>query len=131
MREIIGKLNDGGPFFTYPLLALMIVIIVMIVKAGLDKSNNGKSIALIKSLGWFTLAWGFLGRTFGLIMAFDNVSAHGELTPSLLAGGLKMALINPLFAIFIFLIARGGILYLLWRKKKDVFAENGDLVDQE
>ena len=127
MTGFIGKLNDGGPFFTYPLLILMIVIIVMIVKAAISKSSNGKSIALIKSLGWFVLAWGFLGRTFGLIMAFDNVSAHGELTPSLLAGGLKMALINPLFAIFIFLIARGGILYLLWTKKKDDFKESGEL----
>lgn len=121
MADIIGKLNDGGPVFTYPLLLLMIVIIVMIIMAGINKSNNGKSIALIKSLGWFVLAWGFLGRTFGLIMAFDNVSAHGELTPSLLAGGLKMALINPLFALFIFLIARGGVLYLLWMKKKERF----------
>ncbi len=127
MTGFIGKLNDGGPFFTYPLLILMVVIIVMIVKAVILKSSNGKSIALIKSLGWFVLAWGFLGRTFGLIMAFDNVSAHGELTPSLLAGGLKMALINPLFALFIFLIARGGILYLLWTKKKNDFTENGDL----
>ncbi|MBS2097027.1 MotA/TolQ/ExbB proton channel family protein [Carboxylicivirga linearis] len=129
MTGFIGKLNDGGPFFTYPLLLLMIVIVVMIVKAAISKSSNGKSIALIKSLGWFVLAWGFLGRTFGLIMAFDNVSAHGELTPSLLAGGLKMALINPLFAIFIFLIARGGVLYLLWSKKKDDFKESGELME--
>jgi len=127
MTGFIGKLNDGGPFFTYPLLILMVVIIVMIVKAAILKSSNGKSIALIKSLGWFVLAWGFLGRTFGLIMAFDNVSEHGELTPSLLAGGLKMALINPLFALFIFLITRGGILYLLWTKKKNDFTENGEL----
>nr|WP_321407558.1 MotA/TolQ/ExbB proton channel family protein [uncultured Carboxylicivirga sp.] len=127
MADIIGKLNDGGPVFTYPLLLLMIVIIVMIIMAGMNKSNNGKSIALIKSLGWFVLAWGFLGRTFGLIMAFDNVSAHGELTPSLLAGGLKMALINPLFALFIFLIARGGVLYLLWMKKKEDFDDKGQL----
>ncbi|MCU4163291.1 MotA/TolQ/ExbB proton channel family protein [Carboxylicivirga caseinilyticus] len=127
MADIIGKLNDGGPVFTYPLLLLMIVIIVMIIMAGINKSNNGKSIALIKSLGWFVLAWGFLGRTFGLIMAFDNVSAHGELTPSLLAGGLKMALINPLFALFIFLIARGGVLYLLWMKKKEDFDDKGQL----
>lgn len=124
---MIDKLNDGGPFFTYPIMILLVIIIALIVQGCRKSRSNGKTIALIKSLSWFTLAWGFLGRTFGLIVAFDNVSASGELTPSLLAGGLKMAILNPLFAIVVFLIARAGVIYMLSVKKENDFEPNGEL----
>ena len=73
------------------------------------------------SLSWFTVDWEFPGRTFGVNVAFDNNATHGELTPRLLADGLKMAILNPLFAILIFLIARAGIIILLWMKKEKDF----------
>ena len=117
MKDIIGKFNDGGPFFMYTILVLLIIILALFIKGVMNKKEYGKTIELIKSLSWFTIAWGFLGRTFGLIVAFDNVSAHGELTPSLLGDGLKMALLNPMFAIMVFLIARAGIITLILMQK--------------
>ncbi|MDA3954132.1 MAG: MotA/TolQ/ExbB proton channel family protein [Bacteroidales bacterium] len=116
--QIIDKFNEGGPFLTYPILILLIVIIALFVKAVLKEKDYSKTISLIKSLSWFTIAWGFYGRTFGLIVAFDNVDAAGELTPSLLAEGLKIALINPIFAISVFLIARAGIITLILMQKE-------------
>ncbi|MBI9062746.1 MAG: MotA/TolQ/ExbB proton channel family protein [Marinilabiliaceae bacterium] len=127
MTSLFYKFNDGGPFLTYPMLILLLVIIALFVKVLLNKTNNGKTIALITSLGWFTLAWGFLGRTFGLIAAFDAIQAVGELTPHHLAEGLKMALINPLFGITVFLIARLGIIILIWLKKDADFNADGSL----
>lgn len=124
MTQVFDKFNDGGPFFSYPILILLIVILALFVKGLMDKNDNSKIISLIASVGWFTVAWGFLGRTFGLIVAFDNVSAHGELTPSLLAEGLKMAILNPLFAIIVFLIARLGIIILVLMQKEKEKAEN-------
>lgn len=124
MTQVFDKFNEGGPFFTYPILILLIVILALFVKGLMDKNDNSKIISLIASVGWFTVAWGFLGRTFGLIVAFDNVSAHGELTPSLLAEGLKMAILNPLFAIIVFLIARLGIIILVLMQKEKEKAEN-------
>ncbi|MBU8891535.1 MAG: MotA/TolQ/ExbB proton channel family protein [Bacteroidales bacterium] len=122
MKQIIDKFNDGGPFFMYAILVLLIIIVALFIKGLLDKKEYDKTIELIKSLSWFTIAWGFLGRTFGLIVAFDNVSAHGELTPGFLASGLKMALLNPLFAIIVFLIARLGIIILISMQKTEEFA---------
>jgi len=123
MKQIIDKFNDGGPFFMYAILVLLIIILALFIKGLMNKKEYGKTIELIKSLSWFTIAWGFLGRTFGLIVAFDNVSAHGELTPSLLGAGLKMALLNPLFAIMVFLIARAGIIALTLMQKKEEFEQ--------
>ena len=115
---IIIKFNEGGPFLTYPILILLLVIVALFVKALLKEKDFSKTISLIKSLSWFTIAWGFLGRTFGLVVAFDNVAAHDDLTLSLLAEGLKMALINPIFAISVFLMARALIIALILMQKE-------------
>jgi hypothetical protein len=112
LRQIIEKFNDGGPFFMYTLLVLLILVLGLFIKALIEKNNYNKTISLLSSIGWFAVAWGFLGRTFGLIVAFDNVSAYGELTVDLLAAGLKMALLNPLFALMVFLVARAEIIIL-------------------
>ncbi len=107
-----SKLNDGGPIFTYPILIFTLLIIALLVVAFREKTENKKTVSLIKNIAWFALAWGFLGRTFGLIVAFDNIAAAGELTPNLMAEGLKMAILDPLMGITAFLIARAGIIIL-------------------
>lgn len=117
MKSLFEKFNDGGPVFTTIIFICLLVIIALFLINILRKGNRSKTISLIKHIGWFAVAWGFLGRTFGLINAFDAVAAHGELTPSLLADGLKMALIDPLFGIFVFIIARLGIIILVAAQK--------------
>lgn len=121
MKSIIEKLNDGGPFFTYTIMVLLVIIIVLSVKAILEKDYSKKSRSIIASLGWFALAWGYLGRTFGLILAFDKIAAVGEITAQHMGGGLKMALIGPLCGLTAFILARLGILLLQLKAKKESF----------
>ena len=121
MKAIFGIFNDGGPLFTYTILVLILVIIFLIGKALLEKDYSKKSRSVLASVGWLALAWGYLGRTFGLIMAFDNIAAAGEIAPKHLAGGLKMAIIGPLLGIIAFSIARLGILILQLKNKKESF----------
>jgi len=121
MKAIFGIFNDGGPIFSYTILLLMLVIIGLFVKANLEKDYSKKSRSILGSLGWLALAWGYLGRTFGLIMAFDNIAAAGEITPQHLAGGIKMAIVGPLLGIVAFLLARIGILILQMKNKKESF----------
>jgi hypothetical protein len=118
MTGLIGKFNDGGPIFTYPILIMLLVIIALFVKDLLKPGNREKVISLIKHIAWLAVAWGFMGRTFGLIKAFDLVEAHGELTPRLLADGLKMALVDPLFGIFVFIVARILLIILVSSQRK-------------
>ena len=120
MKSIIEKFIDGGPVFTVVILLCLILVLVFFVQAFVKKENPEKMMSLMKHLGWFAVAWGFMGRTFGLIHAFDAVAAHGELTPSLLADGLKMALVDPLFGIFVFIVARLGIIILVASKKETI-----------
>jgi len=80
MNGIIGKFIDGGLVFTVPIFMLLLVIIGLFIWAFLKKANLEKAASLINHIGWFAVAWGFLGRTFGLIHAFDQVEAAGEHT---------------------------------------------------
>jgi hypothetical protein len=120
MKSIIGKFIDGGPVFTVVIFICLLIVLALFVAAFIKKGNSEKLISLMKHVAWFAVAWGFMGRTFGLINAFDQVAAHGELTPSLLADGLKMALVDPLFGIFVFIIARLGIIILVALEKKTI-----------
>ena len=121
MKAIFGIFNDGGPIFSYTILLLMLVIIGLFVKANLEKDYSKKSRSILASVGWLAIAWGYLGRPFGLIMAFDNIAAAGEIAPKHLAGGIKMAIIGPLLGIVAFLLARLGILFLQMKNKKESF----------
>lgn len=118
INQIISKLNDGGPFFTYPMVLLLFIIIFLFVRGLLVKSDNEKTTRLLASLGWFSIAWAFLGHTIGLITAFDSIEAYGELAPHLLAGGLKIALLNLLIGSLLFVTARLSIIVLILVQKK-------------
>jgi flagellar motor component MotA len=123
MESIVGKFIDGGPVFTVTILLAFFVIIALFVWGILKMEHQAKVILLMKHIGWFAVAWGFLGRTFGLIKAFDMVAAHGELTPRLLSDGLKMALVDPLFGIFVFVVARLGIIILVALSEKSILEQ--------
>ena len=91
------------------------------MKAILENDYSKKSRSILANVGWLALTWEYLGRTFGLIMAFDNIAAAREIAPHHMAGGLKMALLGPLFGITTFLLARLGILLLQLKSRKESF----------
>ncbi|MCF8231890.1 MAG: MotA/TolQ/ExbB proton channel family protein [Bacteroidales bacterium] len=119
MEPIISKMNDGGILITWPILILLILILALFVKEIIIQSKIKKTKELIASIGWFVIAWGYLGRTIGLIGAFDNVAAAGKITPELLSGGLKMALVGPLMALVTFAIARLFIIVFILTEKEN------------
>lgn len=121
MRSLLGKLNDGGPAITYTIIILLLVIVALFIRSLLQNDFSKKSRDLMASISWFALAWGYLGRTIGLIMAFDNVAAAGEITPQALSGGLKMALVGPMAGLITFALARIFIFYLQLKAKREEF----------
>jgi len=102
----------------YPLLIILILIIILIVKGFLQKGSVSKTISLISSISLFALVWGFLGQIIGLIGAFDAIESYGDVSPAMLAGGLKIAFLAPVFGMFSFLVGRLGIIVLTWMQKE-------------
>ena len=42
---------------------------------------------------------GFMGTVIGMIQAFDKIEAAGDMQPSLVAGGIKVALLTTVFGL--------------------------------
>ncbi|MGA0233294.1 MAG: MotA/TolQ/ExbB proton channel family protein [Saprospiraceae bacterium] len=47
---------------------------------------------------------GFMGTVIGMIQAFDRIEAVGDLSPSVVAGGIKVALLTTVFGLIVAII---------------------------
>ncbi len=69
--------------------------------------ENGK---LERNITWIALfialapMLGFLGTVVGMIQAFDAIEAAGDISPSLVAGGIKVALLTTVFGLIVAMI---------------------------
>ena len=76
---------------------------------------------LEKGCSWITLciamapSLGFLGTVIGMVMAFDNIQMAGDLNASIVAEGMKVALITTIFGIIVALILQLFYNYILTR----------------
>ena len=116
-NPFLARLDEGGPFFMYTTLFILIVIIALLIRGFVKPTTRDKTVTVVSSISLFVLVWGFLGQMIGLITAFDAIQAMGDVSPSILAGGLKVAILSPLFGMIVFLIARIGIIILNILKK--------------
>ena len=116
-NPFIARLNEGGPLFMYTTLLLLIVMVALLIRAFFKPTSRQKTVTVVSSISLFVLVWGFLGQMIGLITAFDAIEAAGDISPAMLAGGLKIAILSPLFGMVAFLIARIGIIILNILKK--------------
>ena len=47
---------------------------------------------------------GFLGTVIGMVLAFDQIQTAGDISPTIVASGMKVALITTIFGIIVALI---------------------------
>lgn len=65
---------------------------------------------LEKNVSWISLfialapMLGFMGTVIGMIQAFDKIQAAGDMQPSLVAGGIKVALLTTVFGLIVAII---------------------------
>mgnify|MGYP000012365713 CR=1 FL=1 len=74
---------------------------------------------LEKGCSWITLfiamapSLGFLGTVIGMVMAFDQIQQAGDISPTIVAGGMKVALITTIFGIIVALVLQVFYNYIL------------------
>jgi len=56
---------------------------------------------------------GFLGTVIGMVMSFDQIEAAADINPTIVAGGMKVALITTIFGIVVALILQLFYNYIL------------------
>lgn len=76
---------------------------------------------LEENCSWITLfiamapSLGFLGTVIGMVMAFDDIQRAGDISPTVVAGGMKVALITTIFGIIVALILQVFYNFILAR----------------
>ena len=74
---------------------------------------------LEENCSWITLfiamapSLGFLGTVIGMVMAFDDIQRAGDISPTVVAGGMKVALITTIFGIIVALVLQLFYNYIL------------------
>ena len=67
--------------------------------------NFAHKLTYVKSVGLFTMITGILGQLIGLLEAFKAIERVGDISPAMLAGGLKVSMITTLYGILIYLVS--------------------------
>src|SRR5574344_1550833 len=100
---------------------------------GLDRVDNGLEDAekaltsyggvqmarLESNLIWISLfiaiapSLGFLGTVVGMVQAFDDIEKAGDISPTVVAGGMKVALITTVFGLIVAMILQVCYNYIL------------------
>ena len=74
---------------------------------------------LEKNVSWISLfialapMLGFMGTVIGMIQAFDKIEAAGDMQPSLVAGGIKVALLTTVFGLVVAIILQVFYNYII------------------
>ena len=113
---LFNRFMEGGALFMSLVLICLLISIYFTVKSLLNIKTNieisKKMLKHISDSGTLGLALGIMGLFLGLIAAFDVLETTGGAAPSIIAGGLKVALLSPLFGLFTFSVSKLAILIL-------------------
>ena len=117
LAKVEEALNNGGVEAAKEVCRNTRGPVAAIFYQGLDRAEQGldaveKSVVsyggvqaaqLESGLSWISLFigvapnLGFLGTVIGMIQAFDAIQAAGDISPTVVAGGMKVALITTIF----------------------------------
>ncbi|NVK26507.1 MAG: MotA/TolQ/ExbB proton channel family protein [Flavobacteriia bacterium] len=124
LRKVEEALNSGGVEAAKEVCRGERGPVATIFYEGLDHYDEGiemvdKSIISVasveqgkldKGVSWISLfialapMLGFMGTVIGMISAFDAIEAAGDINPSLVAGGIKVALLTTVFGLIVAII---------------------------
>ncbi len=124
LEEVEGTLKERPTKKTKELLRKKKGPIASIFYEGLERMDEGVDAAekavvsygnvqvgnLEKNVSWLALfialapMFGFMGTVIGMIEAFDKIEAAGDMQPSLVAGGIKIALLTTVFGLIVAII---------------------------
>ena len=124
VSDVESALNSGGIEAAKEVAKNTAGPVASIYYQGLERSSHGmdsaeKSIVayggvqmgqLEKNVSWVSLfialapMLGFLGTVIGMIEAFDQIESAGSMEPSLVAGGIKVALLTTVFGLIVAMI---------------------------
>ena len=97
---------------------------VDVVEKNIVSSGSIQMSMLENGLSWISLfiaiapSLGFLGTVIGMIQAFDAIQAAGDISPNIVAGGMKVALITTVGGLIVAMILQVFYNYILAQIEK-------------
>lgn len=133
LLKVETALNEKGVEAAKQICANTRGPVASIFYQGLDRLHEGVDAAekslvsygsvqigkLESGLSWISLfigvspQFGFMGTVIGMIAAFDSIEAAGDMSPALVAGGIKIALITTVFGLIVAIILQFFYNYIL------------------
>ncbi len=133
LKNVEDALNSGGIEAAKEVCRNTRGPVASIFYQGLDRSHEGidsveKSVVsygsvqmglLERGVSWISLfialapMLGFMGTVIGMISAFDAIEAAGDISPSLVAGGIKVALLTTVFGLIVAMILQVFYNYII------------------
>ena len=117
-----GNFIDGGPFsmtLHYIMWFLVILYTVRFLRNYYSKNKDLKKLNKFNSTIIFIGGFGFLlslfYRTMGIYGALASIEVAQDISPTILAGGLRVSLIAPLYSFFLFLTS--SLIWFIFRNK--------------
>lgn len=125
---------DGGPFFMILHYILWIVVIIYSIRliknyhsTNRDYRKLEKFNATILFIGGFGLLLSLFYRSMGMYSAFSALEVTGDISPTLVASGLKASLVAPLYSLFLFLVT--GLIWFINRNKiKSIIIDKTEII---
>lgn len=123
-QKVQDALNSGGVEAAKEVCRNTSGPVASIYYQGLERVDEGVDMAekavvayggvqmgqLEKNVTWISLfialapMLGFMGTVIGMIVAFDRIQSAGDMNPSLVAGGIKVALLTTVFGLIVAII---------------------------
>lgn len=89
------------------------------IERSITSYGSVQAANLEKGCSWITLfiamspSLGFLGTVIGMVMAFEQIQTAGDISPTIVAAGMKVALITTIFGLIAALILQVFYNYIL------------------
>lgn len=89
------------------------------IERGISSYGSVEAANMEKGCSWIKLfiaiapSLGFLGTVIGMVMAFEQIQDAGDISPTIAASGMKVALITTIFGIIVALILQVFYNYIL------------------
>src|SRR6056297_4155704 len=133
LNDVENALEEGGIEAAKEVCRNTRGPVASIFYQGLDRADEGidvveKSVVsygsvqmglLEKNLSWISLfiavapMLGFMGTVIGMIQAFDKIQEQGDVSPTVVAGGIKVALITTVTGLIVAIILQFFYNYLI------------------
>jgi len=133
LRSVEGALKSGGSDAAKEVCRNTKGPVAGIFYQGLDRAHEGVDIVeksvvayggvevsrLERGLSWIGLfialapMLGFMGTVIGMIDAFDKIAAANNISPAIVAGGIKIALLTTVFGLIVAIILQIFYNYLV------------------